>query len=104
MRQVVDDFAILQTRWYGQFLDASVQQQTAEVALALTAARRATALAELHDDGWSLAAIAEACGLTRTRVCQLIARDRRARAAVNRADVLPAESSVVDDDDDDYDG
>lgn len=75
----VDEFAIHLNRWWGQFLDASVEQQTAEAAVALCAAQRAYALAQLHAEGWSLAVIAEAAGLTKRRVCQLIARDRRGR-------------------------
>ena len=70
MAQPVDEYAIMLNPWFGQYTDASFEQQQAEVSLALTAASRAAALAKLHDDGWSLAAIAEACGLTRTRVCQ----------------------------------
>jgi lambda repressor-like predicted transcriptional regulator len=53
--------------------------QLAETELALSAARRAHALARLHDDGWSMAAIADAAGLTPTRVWRLITRDRRGR-------------------------
>ena len=116
MAQPVDEYAIMLNPWFGQYTDASFEQQQAEVSLALTAASRAAALAKLHDDGWSLAAIAEACGLTRTRVCQLIARDRRARAAVsvsasrrkmccaNCGGVLPGGCGCGDDDDDDDDG
>jgi hypothetical protein len=76
MKHPVDEAAILQNHWYGQFLDASVEQQTAEVAVALLAARRGAALARLRDEGWPLAVIAEAAGLTTRRICQLIARDR----------------------------
>jgi hypothetical protein len=80
MKKRVDDFAIMQTRWYGHYLDASVMQQQAEVSLELCAAQRAAALAQLHDEGWSSVVIAEAVRLTSRRVDQLIARDRRARA------------------------
>jgi hypothetical protein len=80
MKQPVDEFAILQNPWWGQYFDASFEQQQSEVSLALCAARRAAALARLHASGWSLAEIADAAQLTRTRVWQLIARDRRGRA------------------------
>ncbi len=80
MKQVVDEFAILQTPAWGAFLDASVEQQQAEVSLALCAVRRAEALARLHDEGWTMAQIADAARLTPTRVWQLITRDRRGRA------------------------
>jgi hypothetical protein len=76
MKHPVDEFAIHLNSWYGAYLDASVQQQTAEVAVALLAARRGAALARLRDEGWPLSVIASAAGLTPRRVCQLIARDR----------------------------
>jgi hypothetical protein len=76
MKQPVDEFAILQNPWWGQYFDASFEQQQSEVSLALCAARRAAALARLRDDGWPVAAIAAAAGLTTRRVCQLIRRGR----------------------------
>jgi hypothetical protein len=79
MKNLDDEFRLLQTPWWGAYLDASVQQEQAEVALALCAALRAAALARLHDDGWSMAAIADAAQLSRQRVCRMIIRDRRGR-------------------------
>ncbi len=80
MKQPVDDFAILQTRWWGEYLDALLESQQAEVALMLCAARRAAALARLRDDGWSMAQIADAAQLSRERVWQLVSRDRCGRS------------------------
>jgi hypothetical protein len=79
MKQPVDEFAIIQNRWYGQYLDASFQQSTAEAEVALCGQRRAAALARLRDDGWTVAAIASAAGLTKRRVSQLIRRGRARR-------------------------
>jgi DNA-binding phage protein len=79
MKNADDDFAIHLNQWYGQYLDASLEQQQSEINLALCAASRANALARLHDAGWSMAEIAEAAQLSRERVWQLIDRDRRAR-------------------------
>jgi hypothetical protein len=80
MKQLDDDFAILQNRWWGEYLDALMEQQSAEIALAMCAARRAAALARLSDDGWSTVAIADAAQLSRQRVWRMITRDRRGRA------------------------
>ena len=50
--------------------------------------RRAHALRCLHDDGWTLAQIAAAAGLTRTRVWQLITRDRRTLGVPSKRKVV----------------
>jgi hypothetical protein len=108
MKQQVDEFAIMQNQWWGQYFDASVLQQQSEVSLELCAARRATALARLHADGYSLAQIAGAAGLTPRRVCQLIARDRRGPTVPSRRKIfcvgcggaLPGECRCGDDDGD----
>ena len=80
MKPPVDEFAITLNPWWGQYFDASWEQHQQETALELCAARRAYALARLHDDGFTLAQIAAAAQLTPTRVWQLVTRDRRARA------------------------
>ncbi len=79
MKQSVDEYAILQNPWWGAYQDALFGSQLAEAELTLCAGRRAYALARLHEDGWTLAAIAGAAGLTATRVWQLVSRDRRGR-------------------------
>ncbi len=76
-----DDFAIELNPHWGAYLDAVLQSQQAELSLAMCAAQRADALARLHDEGFTMAAIAEAAGLTPTRVWQLITRARRGRVA-----------------------
>jgi hypothetical protein len=85
MKQVVDEHAMLLNRWLGQYQDADFGSHLAQTELALCAHRRAAALVGLHDlDGYSLAQIAGAVGLTRARVCQLIARGRRGPAVPSR--------------------
>jgi hypothetical protein len=79
MKQPDDEFAIYQNPHWGRYLDALLEQQTAEVSLSLCAARRAEALARLRDDGWTLVAIADAAQLSRQRVWRMITRDRRGR-------------------------
>lgn len=53
---------------------AKQAQADAEMLVGLTTDMAARALAELHVDGWSLAQIADATGVTRSRVQQLVAR------------------------------
>jgi hypothetical protein len=89
MKRVVDEHAMLLNRWLGQYQDADFGSHTAQAELALCAHRRAAALVGLHDvDGYSLAQIAQAVGLTRARVCQLIGRGRRGPAVPSRSKVF----------------
>jgi hypothetical protein len=75
-----DELELIGTRWYREYLDALAEQQAAEARVADCAARRAAALARLREQGWSLVQIAQVVHLTRSRVWQLIVRDRRNRA------------------------
>jgi hypothetical protein len=89
MKQQVDEHAVLNNRWLGQYQDADFGSHLAQTELALCAHRRAAALVGLHDvDGYSLGQIAGAVGLTRARVCQLIARGRRGPAVPPRRKVF----------------
>jgi hypothetical protein len=111
MKRPVDEYAILQNPWWGRYVDADFESQQAEASLMLSAAYRARALRCLHDDGWTLAQIAAAAGLTRARVWKLITRDRRAPGVPPRrrklfcascGGALPGDCRCgVDDDDDD---
>jgi hypothetical protein len=77
---VNDELELQQNPWYGQYLDALMEQQQAEASLQLSAARRAHALARLQDDGWTQSQIASVVHLSVERVWQIIDRDRRNRA------------------------
>jgi DNA-directed RNA polymerase specialized sigma24 family protein len=90
-----DELALHQNHWWGAYLDALLEQQSAEVALALCAARRAHALAQLRASGWSTSQIADAAGLSRERVWQLITRDRDGRVGW----VVSAPDDEIDSDD-----
>jgi hypothetical protein len=95
MEQVSDDYAIHLNRWWGQFLEADLEQQGAAITLSMCAERRAAALAQLRADGRSTAQIAAATGLTGRRVQQLTARDRRDTYMDNDATVHVAATSDV---------
>jgi hypothetical protein len=89
MKQQVDEHAVLNNRWLGQYQDADFGSHLAQTELGLCAHRRAAALVGLHDvDGYSLGQIAAAVGLTRARVCQLIARGRRGPPVASRRRVF----------------
>jgi hypothetical protein len=110
MKQVADEYAIRLNRWFGQYQGADFESSQAEASLLLCAHRRASALVGLHDvDGYSLAQIAGAVGLSRARVCQLIARGRRGPAVpskvfcVNCGGALPGGCRCDGDDGDDGD-
>jgi DNA-directed RNA polymerase specialized sigma24 family protein len=77
---VNDELELQQNPWYGEYLDALLEQQQAEAALQLCAARRAHALARLQEDGWTQSQIASVVHLSVERVWQLVDRDRRNRA------------------------
>jgi hypothetical protein len=68
MGQSNDHIDLCQNPLWGDYLDALMEQQLAETALMLCAARRAKALARLHAGGWPVAAIGDAAQLSRERI------------------------------------